>query len=304
MALADVVDVLACPHCGAGLALDERVLRCANGHSHDLAKQGYVSLLPAGARTGTADTAGMVAARTEFLAAGYYAGLANALRAAAGGVTSPMAGGLTSPVAGAVARGAAPVAGAVAGDVVVDVGAGTGYYLAQILDALPGATGVALDVSKVAVRQAAKAHERIGAVVADAWRQLPVRDGAADLVLNVFAPRSPAELRRILRPGGRLVVVTPRPDHLAELVTTLGLLTVDEKKDARLRDQLGGDFALLGAERHAERLALDAAAVRALVLMGPSAWHVDRAALDEAIAALPDPYPVTLSVTIWTFTPR
>jgi 23S rRNA (guanine745-N1)-methyltransferase len=53
-------------------------------------------------------------------------------------------------------------------------------------------------------------------------------------VLNVFAPRDGAELRRILRPSGSLLVVTPGPDHLRELIGPLGLLSVDERKAERL----------------------------------------------------------------------
>jgi 23S rRNA (guanine745-N1)-methyltransferase len=163
---------------------------------------------------------------------------------------------------------------------------------------------VAIDVSKFALRRAARAHDRIGAVVADAWRGLPLRDGVVDVALNVFAPRNSAELRRILAPDGRLVVVTPGPAHLGELVGRLGLLRVDEDKDARLRDQLGADFTLAAADRYEERLPLGRADVRALVLMGPSAWHVDPAAIDAAVAELPDPLAVTLSATVWTFRPR
>lgn len=271
MGLGHVVHVLACPYCAAGLTLADQVLRCGNGHSFDVARQGYASLLTSDAKTGTADTAEMVEARSAFLAAGHYAGLAATISAAAGG------------------------------RVVADIGAGTGYYLARVLDEHPGAVGVALDVSKFALRRAARAHERIGAVVADAWRGLPLGDGTVDAAINVFAPRNSAELRRILGPGGALVVVTPTGAHLAELVQRLGLLSVDEAKDARLREQLGGDFTLESAQPYQERLALRPAEVRALVLMGPSAWHLDRAAVDAAVAELPDPFEVTLSTTVSTF---
>lgn len=35
-----------CPVCGGPLDREERVLRCAAGHSYDLAKEGYAYLLP------------------------------------------------------------------------------------------------------------------------------------------------------------------------------------------------------------------------------------------------------------------
>jgi 23S rRNA (guanine745-N1)-methyltransferase len=272
--LSHVVGVLACPHCGAGCALDGQTLRCAAGHAFDVAKQGYVSLLPGDAKTGTADTAEMVEARDAFLGGGHYAGLAGALGAAVGGA-----------------------------DVIADVGAGTGYYLARILDERPASVGVALDVSKFALRRAARAHERIGAVVADVWHGLPIRDSSVDVAMNVFAPRNAAELRRILRPDGALVVVTPTTGHLAELVTRLGLLSVDPDKADRLSDQLGSQFRLESALAHEETLRLGPADVRALVLMGPSAFHLDRGAVDTAVAELPDPFEVTISTTVSTFRP-
>jgi 23S rRNA (guanine745-N1)-methyltransferase len=262
--LDDVLPLLACPHCAARLARAGGAVRCAAGHSYDVARQGYLTLLPGGA--GTADTADMVAARDRFLSAGHYAALGDALAAAV--------------------PGAGPV---------VDVGAGTGAHLARVLQAVDG-PGLALDLSPYAARRAARAHPRIGAVVADAWRRLPVRDGVAAAVLSVFAPRGPAEAARVLAPRGRLVVVTPTPRHLAELVGPLGLVGVDPDKDDRLERQLAG-FRLLSAEPVERRLALTAQAVRDIVAMGPSARHVDLAALPDLAGD------VTLSVRVAAYAP-
>ena len=65
-----------------------------------------------------------------------------------------------------------------------------------------------------------------------------MRDGAVDRVLVVFAPRNGPEIARVLRPDGRLVVVTPAADHLGELVGPLGLLRVDPDKADRLAASL------------------------------------------------------------------
>jgi len=143
--LDDVVGNLQCPHCGNGLTRTGGSFRCPAGHSFDIATQGYVSLLQRGVAGGAGDTAAMVRARREFLAAGHFAPIAAALADAA----------------------AASVAGRSSG-CVVDVGAGTGYYLAAVLARLPGHAGAALDLSKRALRVAARAHRRIGAVGCDA----------------------------------------------------------------------------------------------------------------------------------------
>jgi len=267
-----VVDFLACPYCAAPLVPAGAALACPAGHSFDLARSGYVTLLPRGRRGGGGDTAGMVAARDRFLAAGHYAPLTRLLAEAAAAAAGPGA--------------------------VLDVGAGTGHHLAAVLDALPDRLGVALDLSRYAARRAARAHPRAGAVVADAWRALPIRTGAAGLVLDVFSPRNGAETARVLGPGGTLLVVTPAADHLAELVGALGLLTVDADKDARLAGAFEPHLEPVDRTEHRWRLALPRAEAVAAAAMGPSAHHLDAADLARRAAALPEPVGTTASVVL------
>lgn len=261
---ADLVPYLRCPVCGGALTPTGRAVRCGRGHAFDLARQGYLNLV-AGRLRHPGDTAAMVAARAEFLAAGHYAFLAEAL-------------------AGAAAQSPGP-------GLVVDVGAGTGHHLAAVLGVRPDALGLALDSSKAAVRRATRAHPRAGAAVCDVWGRLPLGDSSVRLLLNVFAPRNPAEFRRVLAPGGELLVVTPEPEHLTELVDALGLLRVDPGKAGRLAHDLGVPVA---QRRLTRRLRLDHEALRLLVAMGPSAWHTHPA----AAASLPEPFPVTVAVRL------
>ncbi|MFI8459362.1 putative RNA methyltransferase [Kitasatospora sp. NPDC085464] len=273
--LQDIERYLACPLCAQPLTRHDRSLRCPAGHSFDLAKQGYVSLLAGDAHTGTGDTAEMVAARADFLAAGHYRPIADALAEASAAAPADEPDGL-----------------------VADLGAGTGHYLAHVLDALPDRVGAALDISKYALRRAAKAHPRIGAVVCDAWRPLPLRDASAELMLNVFAPRNGPEIRRVLRPGGTLLLVSPTARHLGELVDALGLLSVDEEKQRRIDEKLGPYLTPAGRREVEFTLRLDPQDVRTVVGMGPSAWHTDPERLGAALTALPDPVEVTASVTV------
>lgn len=236
-----VVAALLCPVCRDGLSGVAGSLRCDRGHAFDVARQGYVNLLQAS--VGSADTAAMVADRVGFLAAGHYRPLAEA------------------------------VAGLVCTDgLVVDAGAGPGYYLGAVLDRMPDATGLAMDVSPAALRRAARSHERLGAVVWDVWKRWPVRDGAADVLLNVFAPRNGPEFRRVLRPGGLLLVVTPDTDHLAELGSA-GLLTVDPRKAQRLAGTLGDGFDQMHAERVRYPMTLDPPDLARVIGMGPAGHH-------------------------------
>jgi 23S rRNA (guanine745-N1)-methyltransferase len=187
---------------------------------------------------------------------------------------------------------------------VVDAGAGPGYYLAAVLDALPERAGLALDISASAAKRAARADERIGSVVCDTWKRLPVRSGAAALVLDVFSPRNSDEFSRVLAPGGALVVVTPTAHHQREIVDALGLVSVDERKEDRLESSLGGSFALLEQLPVEFVMPLSHAEVATLVAMGPSSRHVTSALVSERLSLLPEPLDVTASVRVGVYRAR
>jgi 23S rRNA (guanine745-N1)-methyltransferase len=276
--LAEVVPYLRCPICGAGLSAGPVAgdgLRCARGHSFNQARQGYVDLT-AGPVRHEGDGAEMVAARAAFLDAGHY---------------------------GFISAGLASRASSGPG-LVVDVGAGTGAHLAAVLDARPGDHGLAVDVSRYALRRAARCHSRAAAARADAWAGLPLADRSVSLLLDVFAPRQGSEFARVLRPDGLLAVVTPEPDHLTELVDALDLLRVDPSKEDRLAAGLAGWFTQVSSTVLRRRLSLDHTAIRALVGMGPSAWHVDAGELAARVAALPVPLGVTASVRLGIYSGR
>ena len=274
------VALLACPVCRNPLAAapDGGALRCDAGHSFDRARQGYVPLVPPGHRLPSGDSAEMVADRVAFLDAGHYEGVTRSVR-------------------DAVLGGAGPP------ERLLDLGGGTGHHLAAVLDRLPGAVGVVLDSSRYAARRAARAHPRAVAVVGDSWARLPVRDGVVDRVLVVFAPRNGPEIARVLHADGRLVVATPGADHLAEIVGPLGLLRVDPDKAVRLATSLEPHLRPVSSVPFRAVLALDHAAVTSLVGMGPHARHLARQTFLDALAGLPEPVRVTVSVDVATYRP-
>jgi 23S rRNA (guanine745-N1)-methyltransferase len=234
-----------------------------------MARQGYADL-SAGRLPHVGDTARMVADRAAFLAAGHYDLIAAALAERAAG-----------------ARG-----------LVVDAGTGTGHYLARVLAAAPEAIGLGLDVSKPALRRAARAHPRAAAVLADLWRPLPIADRAATVILDVFAPRNGAEFHRVLRPDGVLLVVTPTAEHLRELVAAHGLIRVAPDKASRLGEALGAHFAQESVTPLRRAVELTAAEARTLIGMTPSAHHVPVGTLPtEAVT-------VTTAVDVSVHRPR
>ena len=273
--------LLTCPNCGGDLKPDaaRTSLSCPSGHRYDAAKQGYFNLLTGAGTKFQADTAQMVQARAGFLAAGHYAPLARRLASLAAGAGS----------------------GAEPGPVVLDAGAGTGYYLREVQQATGASVAVALDISKFALRRAARALPGEYALVWDVWRPLPLADGAADVLLNVFAPRNAAEFRRVLAPGGTLLVVTPLPGHLREIRSLAGMLEIGGEKETRVAQSLGSGFAPGPAEHLEFRMSLARTDVENVVLMGPSAHHVDADALSGTLAQMDFPLQVSAAFSLQQF---
>jgi 23S rRNA (guanine745-N1)-methyltransferase len=252
-----------------------KALRCEQGHSFDLAKQGYVNLLHAGVTASTADTAEMVSARARFQSSGHYGRLAQEIAKR----VRPLNPGL-----------------------ILDAGAGTGYYLASVLDEHPAGVGLALDVSALALRRAAKAHPSIGAAVWNLWKPWPVKSGCAQVIINVFAPRNATEFHRALDPQGTLIVVSPQAEHLREIRSMIDMIKVDDHKEERLNSTLGAHFDLVDHSECVYHLSLSAADIRDVVRMGPSAHHLhgELDQLEDSISR----YQVTASFRISTYRPR
>jgi 23S rRNA (guanine745-N1)-methyltransferase len=256
---------LLCPVCRNSLGPGDgtrRTLLCAAGHSFDAARQGYFNFLVGKGTVFEADAADMVAARFDFLSAGHYTALAEA-------VAELSAPALSAP-----------------GATVLDAGTGTGHYLRTLLDRTPAAA-IGLDISKFALRRAARLNPEAVNLVTDVWQPLPVADDAVDVVTVVFAPRNAAEFARVLRPAGRLVVVTPRPGHLAEVSARTGMLGIEPAKEERLAASLGADFSQHSVSELDLTLSLTPDDVANLALMGPAGHHLERAALASLVAGLP-----------------
>ncbi len=262
---------LRCPVCTQEFAQTEAGLRCLTGHPFDRARQGYVNLL-GDARGLQGDDAPMVEARERFLGAGHFGPLAACLADVA--LSHASKEGL-----------------------IVEVGAGTGYYVATMLDRLTAHSGLALDLSKYAARRAARAHPRLASVIADVNR-LPLADASVDLILDVFAPRNADEFLRVLRPKGILLLAVPTSRHLGELRDRLGLLGIDPDKEQRLANALSPHFQSLGVTPLEWRMELGPSAVLDLVSMGPTARHVSPETLRARVAELPETLAVTASVRI------
>ncbi|WP_447042825.1 putative RNA methyltransferase [Vreelandella sp. H-I2] len=197
---------LACPLDGKPLTRSDGAWRCSEGHSFDIAKQGYVNLLPVQQKRShdPGDSKTMVAARQRFLGAGHYQPVAEAVSHA------------VLRHAEVQAVGSLPLS-------CLDAGCGEGYYLRQLADAATNAQPLSLmglDISKWAVLAAAKQDAKkapLGSWVVGSNAHLPVQTGTLDSVLCMFGFPVVSEFARVLKTGGVLLQVEAGPNHLREL---------------------------------------------------------------------------------------
>lgn len=276
--LQHVIDVLADPIDGSALCGADEFSRLVSttGHSYDVAKQGYVTLASGAGLNHEGDSPEMVASREAFLSRGHFA---------------PFVETVTERVLDALSHGsliddAQPT--------ILEVGAGTGYYLSNTLDAVENSRGVGVDIAVPAAKHLAKSHPRVGAVVADVWTGLPLQDASVDVITVIFAPRNPAEFARVLRDEGEVIVLTPQQGHLDELREPLGILGVEDGKVDRLLEQARGHLEQVGESELIEfPMRLDREAIAAQVGMSPSARHIEPEVLAQRVAALPETMEVT-----------
>lgn len=274
--LNDIVDVLADPADLTPLRGADGFTRLVSesGHSYDVAKQGYVTLAAGKGIGHEGDSLEMVNSRETFLSNGHFA---------------PFVEAVSDAVADVVERAAGD-----ADPIVMEAGAGTGYYLAHTLDLIEGSRGVGLDVSVPAAKHLARSHPRVGAVVADVWEQLPIRTGSVHALAVVFAPRNPAEFARVLVDGGEAVMLVADQGHLDELREPLGILGVEDGKIERLVAQSAGHLAPAADPELIEfPMQLGRDAIAAQVGMSPSARHLDPEVLQARLAELPEQMEVT-----------
>lgn len=252
--------VFACPVCDEPLAQDDRVLRCVNRHTFDLAREGYANLLVPQRRHSKDPgySKEMIAGRRDFFDAGHYQPLAD--RVADLIITYLPAGGER---------------------VVLDAGCGEGYYLRRLRARLSdhgrdeSTLRCGLDISKHGIRVAAK-RDPAGRYAVAGTYHMPVLPGRVDVLLTHFSPVSASDFRRVVRPGGVVLVGGPGDDHLYSFKQLLYDTPSRHEPASALADEPG--FELIAEHRIRYRLALRGrGTVANLLLMTPYYWSVDPA---------------------------
>lgn len=236
----DITRALICPVCTSPLKREGNSILCGNRHTYDIARSGYVNLHNTSSQKQSGDSKEMAASRTAFLGSGAYGQFMEEVRKAAG-----------------------------TGDVLVDAGCGEGYYTVALSQNFKYSYG--FDLSRDSVNTAAKRAKAAGAGarcffgVASVY-SLPIADGAADCVTNIFAPCAEEEYCRILRAGGLLVVACAGVHHLEGLKAVL-YASVRENSD---RADLPKRMELLEKRNVSYNIKLDSPEmIRALYMMTP-----------------------------------
>ncbi|MCX8956190.1 23S rRNA (guanine(745)-N(1))-methyltransferase [Erwinia psidii] len=238
-----------CPLCHQPLRREATALRCENRHQFDRAKEGYVNLLPVQHKRSRqpGDSADMMLARREFLDAGHY---------------QP----LQQKVCELFERllPASPLN-------LLDIGCGEGYYTHEVatrLQARGEAKIFGLDVSKAAVRFAAKRYRNVEFCVASSQR-LPFGADVIDVVLRIYAPCNPEELVRVVKDRGYVLTVTPGPRHLIQFKK---LIYQEVMLHDDAPEQMPG-FTLIEQHSLNYPMRLSSEKSAALLQMTPFAWR-------------------------------
>ena len=238
---------LLCPICGCPLKAADHAQKCENRHSFDVARQGYVNLLPVQQKRSLqpGDTKEQVLSRRAFLDGGFYAPIRDALcqLAADHGCAGP----------------------------VLDIGCGEGYYSAHLARTL-GAELVGLDISKEAVRYAAGRYKDALWLCASA-AHLPVADQSAGLITSLFALTMPEEFLRVLRPDGAFIQVLAAEDHLLGLKSIIYPQLNHKEKDSV--PTLPG-FQLVESRPVRFTFTVEGAQVQNLLSMTPHVYRIGR----------------------------
>lgn len=252
-----------CPLCQQDLVpdLSGKSYVCPNRHRFDRAKEGYLNLLPVQHKHSKepGDNKLMMQARRGFLEAGFYAPMAEAVAQLITAHTKDQVQ-LT----------------------LLDLGCGEGYYTRQLAKRFnPGQMILhGVDIGKAAIAMAAKKLPPAQYAVASVNR-LPYPEQSFDLVLRVFAPSNEDELRRVLKPTGLLLTVTPGPRHLWQLKQMI----YPEVREHALEAALPEGFERLESQRLCFEINPDSEQRLALLHMTPFAWRANEVK-QQAIKAL------------------
>ena len=245
--MSDIAEYL-CPICKSPLQQLEQSWKCTNNHSFDIAKQGYVNLLPVQYKKSRepGDNKAMIQARRDFLALGHYDFLIEACTTLLKRHTVP-------------------------GCKLLDVGCGEGYFTDKIFSLLDFEVAYGMDISKEAIKVAAKRNRNVQWMVGSN-RDIPLALHSLDAVLKINVPTEVEVLSKYIKPDGIIMSVTPGKNHLDGLKNAI-------YPEPRLQkpEPMADNHVLIDQQQLEQSLVFsDKNAINNLLLMTPFAWNIPR----------------------------
>lgn len=257
-----------CPICQSPLVIGDKTWHCqpnvpvsdglepvkVKQHSFDVAKQGYINLLPVQQKKSKSpgDSEASIASRQRFLSAGHYVILQQ-------GLIDFCQALLPKPIGNWL-----------------DIGCGEGYYSERLLS-LASQSFIALDISKPAVMTTAKRFKALMdkpvsfAIVASA-SQAPLMSGSIDVISSIFSPILPSEFDRLLSDKGFVIIAKPGVNHLLELREAL-FDSVQAHDSDKFIDTLAPSFKLVKEQQVNGTIQVSAAELADLLTMTPYSYR-------------------------------
>lgn len=270
--LSHQIDALQCPICKQGLQLTETGVTCMNRHTADVAKQGYLHL--AGAVAKSRYTKELFTARQTLLQETSF--------------FEP----LIEDVAEWIAKEAKN------SPRIVDMGCGEGTHHAGIVNRLSGSQGIGIDLSKEGIQLATNHAAEVVWLVADLAKS-PLQEASVDVVLNILSPANHQEFRRILKPGGLVVKVIPNASYLHELRSFFYAGTEKETfENDEAHSRFTNELEFVGSSSVSYQKELDDKQWRDLIGMTPLTWNAEDEKVEEFLAQEVSSVTVDLSILV------
>jgi len=244
-----------CPKCGGGFHIHETQLRCESGHCYDLSSKGYVNLAPQHDQSREKYDASLFENRSRIFDGGFYSPLWNAI--------------------------AAKIQEQFGDDpfTLADIGCGEGYYTRRATETFPGCRAFGVDLSRDGIQRAAR-YRNACWLVGD-LKQLPLRNGSMDVLLDVLTPADYASFRRVLRPGGLLLKAIPGNDYLKEIRNLVkDQLRNQEYNNSRVQDHLAQHGTILDKTTIRQTFSLTETQAADFLRMTPMTFSLPEKALE------------------------
>lgn len=183
-----------CPICRNKLEKIEKSFICENRHCFDVAKEGYVNLLPVQQKKSKnpGDNKIMIQSRQDFLNNHFYDIL-----------IQPCASIIDHFIVERFDQCC-----------LLDIGCGDGFFTRKIYSQLTQAASCyGMDISKEAVKLSAKNNKSINWFVAS-FNDIPLPDKSIDIILKINAPVNYQKCLHKLSDNGIIISVTPGKSHL------------------------------------------------------------------------------------------